>query len=471
MTPTRLRLIVIASIGALLTNCGGTTSVEQVIPETPPDAVLQLSRISTPILIPIEELRSLVERRLSGELYSESRQITTGVVMDIVVNRRNAPVTMDISGSTLTTVVPLNVSGRVTLGFGPFSIGRPEGFDADLNVELSSSVKLNSDWSLASDSTVAIDVQRADITIPGIDVNATGIIEEILRRNSERIAAPLDNYLADIDVRGMFEPVWESFAEPIQLTEEPSVWLRVEPVAFNLSPAQTSSNNLRFDVGMDMYIDSVVGDRPESLTLGPIPPLGDTPQGIGTFQVAIPITLELDAAADAISSQIVGREDAIGSRARVRWLGIELSGEGDRLQAAVDFEADTGLPVVNELSGEMALEGRPAYDPDTQTLTVTDLDYELTSDSRLAGLADRILHSRLRDRIQEEMVFPLGEMIDEIRERLGDELRSVSLANYGTMEAEIETLSPESVRVDGSVVELLVKAEGVMGLELTLPVN
>ena len=136
MTPTPLRLIVIASVSAWLTNCGGTTGVEQAIPETPPDAVLQLSRISTPILIPIDELRSLVDRRLSGELYSESRQITTGVTLDIAVNRRNAPIAMDISGSTLTTVVPLNVNGSVTLGFGPFSIGRPEGFDADLDVEI-----------------------------------------------------------------------------------------------------------------------------------------------------------------------------------------------------------------------------------------------------------------------------------------------------------------------------------------------
>jgi hypothetical protein len=363
------------------------------------------------------------------------------------------------------------VNGRVTLGLGPFSIGRPEGFDADLDVQLNTSVRLNPDWSVASDSTVAINVERAEITVPGLDLNVSTIVEEILQRNSERIAAPLDNFLADLDVRGMLAPVWEGFAEPMQLTENPSVWLRVEPVAFKLSPAQASSGNLRFDVGMEMYIDSVVGERPGALTLGPIPPLEEAPEGTGAFQIAIPIVLELDEATAAISDQIIGREDEIGTRARVRWLGIELSGTDDRLRAAVRFEADTGLWFVSELAGEMAVEGRPSYDRDTQTLKVTGVDYELESDSMLAGFADRLLHRRLRDRIQEELVFPLETVIADLRGRLQSELEGISLSSYGTMNAQIEALSPESVRVDGSVVELLIRADGTMALDLTLPFN
>ncbi len=468
-SPTHLTAIVLLT--TLLSACGGSEPLDEPIPAAVAAFDPTLSRIATPVLIPLEELQTLVNRRLSGELYSESRQITAGVTLDIALNRRNAPITLAMAGNTLTTEVPLNVIGRVTLGLGPFSIGRPEGFDADLDVQLNTSVRLNPDWSIASDSTVAINVERARITVPGLELNVSTIVEEILQRNSEKIAAPLDNYLADLDVRGMLEPVWAGFTEPIQLTEDPSVWLRVEPVAFNLSPAEASSGNLRFDVGMEMYIDSVIGERPEPRTLEPIPPLGEAPEGTGAFQVAIPIILELDEATAAISDQIIGREDEIGTRARVRWLGLELSGTDDRLRAAVRFEADTGLWFISELAGEMALEGRPSYDRDTQTLRVTGVDYELESDSRLAGIADRLLHRRLRDRIQEELVFPLETIIEDIRRRLQSELEGVSLSSYGTINAQIDTLSPESVRVDGSEVELLIRADGTLSLNLTLPVN
>ena len=471
MTRSEKRLAAIVLFAALSSACGGSEPQDEAIPETVTIFVPTLSRIATPVLIPVDKLRALVDRRLSGELYSESRQVTTGVAVDIVLSRRDAPITMAMVGNTLTTEVPLNVNGRVTLGLGPFSIGRPEGFDADLDVQLNTSVRLNPDWSVASDSTVAINVERAEIAVPGLELNVSTIVEEILQRNSETVAAPLDNYLADLDVRGMLEPVWEGFAEPMQLTDNPSVWLRVEPVAFKLSPAQASSGNLRFDVGMEMYIDSVVGERPGALTLGSIPPLGEAREANGAFQVAIPIVLELDEATAAISDQIIGREDEIGTWARVRWLSIELSGTDDRLRAAVRFEADTGLWFVSELAGEMAVEGRPSYDRDTQTLKVTGVDYELESDSRLAGIADRLLHRRLRDRIQEALVFPLETVIADLRGRLQSELEGISLSSYGTMNAQIETLSPESVRVDGSVVELLVRADGTMDLDLTLPVN
>ncbi len=148
-----------------------------------------------------------------------------------------------------------------------------------------------------------------------------------------------------------------------------------------------------------------------------------------------------------------------------------MSGTEDRFRATVQFEADTGLWLISELAGEMALEGRPSYDRDTQTLRVTDVDYELESDSTLAGIADRLLHRRLRDRIQEELVFPLQTITNDIRERLQDKLESLSLSDYGSMTAQIETLSPESIRMDGSVVELLIRADGTMTLNLDLPLN
>ena len=119
----------------------------------------------------------------------------------------------------------------------------------------------------------------------------------------------------------------------------------------------------------------------------------------------------------------------------------------------------------------MALEGRPSYDRDTQTLRVTDVDYELESDSLLAGIADRLLHGRLRDRIQEELVFPLEAIIGNIREGLEDELEGVRLSNYGTISAQIDTLSPEAIRVDSSDLELQITARGTMALNLTLPLN
>ena len=68
-------------------------------------------------------------------------------------------------------------------------------------------------------------------------------------------------------------------------------------------------------------------------------------------------------------------------------------------------------------------------------------------------------------------MFPLQTITNDIRERLQDKLESLSLSDYGSMTAQIETLSPESIRMDGSVVELLIRADGTMTLNLDLPLN
>lgn len=455
-----------------LAGCGEPKAdTETTSPTTRDAATPRLSKIATPVSIPIDQLRQLVDQRLSGEIYRESRQVTTGVTLDLVVNRRNGPVTMEMTDDRLTTRVPLHVNGRVSLGLGPFNIQASESIDADLDVRLSTSVGLNSDWSIAADSAVEIEVSRAEITVPGAALNVSTIVEEVLRRNSDRIVAPLDDYLRNLSIKELVDPVWQKFSSPIQLFEDPSVWLRVRPVGFSLSPPEASNENIRFDIGMEMYLDSLVGERPDSDELGPIPPLRETTAGAGSFQIAIPITLGLDEITRAISDRIVGREDSIGGNATVRWLDIELSGTGDRLFAAAEFEANTGWWIVSELAGRMVLEGRPSYDAATQTLTVVDIDYELESDSTLAGIADWLLHDRLRDRIQAELVFPLDGIMDQIREDLQNKLGSISLGGDGTLEARIDMVQPETIRIHNSTVEFMVAADGTIEVNLTLPLG
>ena len=159
------------------------------------------------------------------------------------------------------------------------------------------------------------------------------------------------------------------------------------------------------------------------------------------------------------------------AQTRHRWLDIELSGTGDRLFAAAEFEANTGWWIVSELAGRMVLEGRPSYDRATQTLTVVDIEYELESDSTLAGIADWLLHDRLRDRIQAELVFPLDGLMGQIREDLQNKLGSVSLGGNGTLEARIDMIQPETIRIHNSTVELMIAADGTIEVNLTLPLE
>ena len=152
----------------------------------------------------------------------------------------------------------------------------------------------------------------------------------------------------------------------------------------------------------------------------------------------------------------------------VRWLGVELGGTDNRLRVAVLFEAETGIPIVSELAGEMVLEGRPRYDSASETLTMQDIDYRLNSDSMLAGLADWLLHDRLRERIQSELVFPMGEIIESMRRDLQAQLGNISFGDYGTAEAAIQELEPRLAGVTDETLDLTVVADGTLRLNLDL---
>ena len=428
----------------------------------------RLSTIATPVTISIEQLRQLANNSLSGEIYRENREIATGITVDIRVRRREEPVEMAMVDSFLSTMVPLTVTGTPSVSIGPFRLpaGAAGEFDADLDVTLHTRAQVNSDWSLSSETSAEIEVGRAELSVAGTVTDLTPIVSEILRRNTDRIAAPIDNYLRALDLRSMVLPIWERFRSPVRLSDDPSVWLRIRPIGFSLSPPDAQVDGLRFDIGMEAYLDSVVGIRPEDIDLGPIPDLGDASGDTSSFSVAIPISLQLAEATRILSDRIIGREDSIGENAVVRWLGVDLGGTDNRLRVAVLFEAETGSPIVNELAGEMVLEGRPRYDAGSQTLTMQNVDYKLNSDSTLAGLADWLVHDRLRDRIQAELVFPMDEIIEDIRQDLKIELDNISFGDYGTAEVELNTLEPILIGVTNNTLDLALVANGTLLVKL-----
>lgn len=429
-----------------------------------------ISTIATPVSIPLEQLRQVAEVNLTGEIYQENREIASGVNVLIQVLRRDEPIRMEMVSSWLTTKIPLHVIGTPSINLGPFRLpgGSAGRLDADIDVTLRTRVSINSDWSIAADTDAELEVGRADLTVGGRSTDMTSIVSEILRRNVDRVTRPLDDYLEGSNVQAMMEPVWQRFASPILVSTDPPVWLRVEPQEFSLSPPDLQAENIRFDIGVTLLIDSVVGERPPDIVLGPIPPLGAAQSTAGTFSIAIPVSLRLDEATRILSEQISGREDSLGENRRVRWLGVRLGGGQNRVRIAIDFEAETGFPIVSDLSGTMVLEGRPSYDPGTRTLTMRNVDYTLDSNSMLAGIADRLVHDRLRDRIQSELVFPMDALISDIQAQLQMELENVSFGEYGTAEADIIRLEPRLLNVSDNAVELAVIADGTLELNLNL---
>ena len=438
-----------------------------------PDAAAiepRLSRIATPVTVPMEQLRQIADRRLSGEIFSENREIANGIGVDIAILRRNEPIEMDMTAGWLTTNVPITVTGTPNIRLGPLRISGNSvgGFEADLDVGLRTQVRLNPDWTITSNTMADIEVGRADLTFAGRVTDASPVVSEILDRNLERIAAPLDDYLRDLDIRTMVEPIWLRFREPVQLRGDPQVWLRIRPERFIYSPPDIQANRIRFDIGMEAYLESVVGERPATMEPGSIPDLDEAPREPGSFNVAVPIALHLSEANRILSERITGREDRIGAGAVVRWRAIALEGVENRLRVTVDFEAETGIPFLNELAGVMTLEGRPGYIPSSQTLTMADIDYELDSNSTLARLANWLLHDRLRRQIQNELVLPVDDLIENVRGSLQREMARISFGDYVTAQVSVNTLEPNLLGVSNDTLDLVIVADGTLRLDLNL---
>jgi hypothetical protein len=122
---------------------------------------------------------------------------------------------------------------------------------------------------------------------------------------------------------------------------------------------------------------------------------------------------------------------------------VRVFGNGDRLAAAVDVEAERqGGLLGRRTSGRIYLEGRPDYDSASRVLGLREFDFDENTTSGLARAAAWLAKPLLVRRMEESLRFPLAEKTDEAKELL---------------RRALENLTNEEMSVSGDVHDVTVE--------------
>jgi hypothetical protein len=149
----------------------------------------------------------------------------------------------------------------------------------------------------------------------------------------------------------------------------------------------------------------------------------------------------------------------LGDGTKVIIRKVRVFGNGDRLAAAVDVEAERqGGLLGRRASGRIYLEGRPDYDPASRVLGLREFDFDENTTSGLARAAAWLAKPLLVRRMEDSLRFPLAEKTDEAKELL---------------RRALENLTNEEMSVSGDVYDVTVEGLFVtpQALEVVLAVS
>ena len=152
----------------------------------------------------------------------------------------------------------------------------------------------------------------------------------------------------------------------------------------------------------------VIGNKP-AVALKPLPESGGASTGRRGFRIQMVAELPFTVMDSIVRKKLVGRSfDIEGHKIRVR--GARLYGSGTKLVLAATVSGDA--------RGTLYFVGTPVFDPDSQVVSVPDLDFSVESRSVLPEVAEEVMGDRqmsvrrgdvvLVGAGDRERVFPFG---------------------------------------------------------------
>ena len=108
----------------------------------------------------------------------------------------------------------------------------------------------------------------------------------------------------------------------------------------------------------------------------------------------------------------------------------------------------------------------PYYDPQTKSVALRNLTYDLDTKNLLQRAASWLLQSTLAKTMEKNISFPIGEQIDAIKQSVQGRLMNYPLAKGVTLKGKINDVRPDNVYLTPTAMVAVVYANGKVDVKV-----
>jgi Domain of unknown function (DUF4403) len=241
---------------------------------------------------------------------------------------------------------------------------------------------------------------------------------------------------------------WREAFEPIQLSDNPQVWLQMTPQTVSFAGVAADAKVLRGSLELSGTAQTVVGQASPAVTATALPSLGRDVSAPGAFDVILPIKIGYDVLRDKVTQAI----SALPSMAGLSVRDVEVypsTGKlviGFHVAKASDSEANAGQWIY--------LTGALQVDADGHAVRLSDLAVA-TEDEGVAAVIDPLV-AQLRDKMRVDYSVAYENLLNAANAKLTRPLKDGFRMEGHLSSAKLEKLY---LPADGIVIALRASGE------------
>jgi hypothetical protein len=428
-----------------------------VIPDAP-SALTTTSRVSATIEFGLPSIASAIERDVPKRLATITERIGC-VNKRVLVFRIKA--NCDVDGFVDRGAMSLYGRGDHIVGSVPI-FGTIEGQGANrftsrihgnaegrAMVEVESRPKLSKDWSVDLNFSDSFHWTELPILhVLGRDISLTKYAEPSIRKQLGRIRAQAQKAARRLDLRDKAAKAWEQAFQPVQISQDPAVWLQIVPASAAFAGVRANAKDLSGSIELTGTAQTLVGQAPAAVTPTPLPPLGNAISHPGTFDILLPVVVNYDALRDKIMQAVAA------SKAAPIVKEMQIYPSSGKLVIGVRAAKPGGT---DPAAGEwLYLSGTLNVDPSQQSIKVSNLagDSSAPEGSLAAQLQNQLL-DQLKDIPDIGYGLAYQNLLNAANERLNRPLK-----NGFRMEGQLTTAKLDSIQLLADGIRIVLRVGG-----------
>lgn len=420
------------------------------------------SVINVPLRIRTRVFEQMLNQQLNDVLY-ENDTLTLGGIKPVkVIVKKMEPISISLDGDELTYRLPLRIWMQFQFTVGAFGLSHTEYQEVEAGIALrfKSRLFMKNDWKLV---TMTRPEQYEWLSDPVVKVRFLTIpvkplADLLLSRQQESFGTMVDNVVSDmVDIKKMIHPLWTRIQKPILLSSSPSFWLRLTPKDIYMTQLEGSDGVIRSSLGIRSVAETFLGSEPQCKQTDSIPEFVIPGKIDSGFVINLYNEITYEDASEITRGFLQGKTFKVGKR-EVVIIDIELYN--------LDGYMVVGLDLTGSYRGKIYVLGRLQYDTLTQTISVDDLEFDLTTRNALQNTADWLFHDVIIEKVKPFLKFPIREKLLQSQLMIQKMLCNQEISKNIFVSGKIDSLAIGGVRMGERAIQALVLAKGTLNLEI-----
>lgn len=428
-------------------------------PPLAPDAAVPFStssRLSASLEFGLPELAADIERDIPQRLASIDERISCVhrrvLFWKINANcdvwgyvERSGPVSLYGRGGRVYGSVPIYgaLEGQGANRFTARIHGETE---ASATLEASVRPRLDQDWSLDLDFSDGFRWSEPPVLqVMGHEIPLAKYAEPRIRSELGSVRSRALEAARRLDLRDKAATAWRHAFEPIQLSASPAIWLQMAPQGVSFAGMQANSRTLRGSIELSGTAQTMIGQNPPAIAATELPPLGESVNAPGAFDVILPVRIGYDVLEGRLMQAVQEMPPVAGFAVR----DVEVYPSSGKLVVGLRV-ADTAAADAGKW---VYLSGAVQADADGRMIRLSSLDV-IGNDEGLSALAGPVA-AQLGSKLNVDYGIAYDNLLNAANAKLNRPLK-----DGFRMEGNLSSASLDGVSLPADGVVIALRASG-----------